>query len=135
MWNNIIINYWAVLGGGVISMITGMFWYGFGFGKTWMRLTGHTPEAGDAEGVGKLYFMQFVAAMLFTYVLAHFIKIAEASTWQDGMMVGFWAWLGFLVAGGVGTYLFPPKSLALFSFDKGYQLVNTLIIGAMLAVW
>ena len=135
MWNDIVINYWAVIAGGVISMITGMFWYGFGFGKTWMRLSGHTPEEGGGKDVGKLYFWQFVASLVFTYVLAHFVQIAGATTWQAGATVGFWAWLGFLVAGGVGTYLFPPKSLALFAFDKGYQLVNTLIIAAVLVVW
>lgn len=136
MWNDIVINYWAVLVGGVIWMVTGMFWYSpMGFGNAWMRLSGHTPDDANKDQVGKLYLWQFIAALIVSYILAHFVRVAGAITWQDGAVVGFWAWLGFFAAGSAGVYLFPPKPLALFAFDKGYQLLNLLITAALLAVW
>lgn len=130
------VNWLAILAGGVISMITGMLWYGpKTMGPMWMKFNNLDQSQMDPSGVGKLYFLQFVSALLFTYVLAIVLHFLGALTVKDGLMDALWLWAGFLVFGGVGMYLFPPKSLNLFLFDNAYKLINILIIAAVLVKW
>jgi len=134
---HITINHWAVLVGGIIAMITGMIWYGpTTGGKLWMKWNGLAPEdMGSGDNVGKLYFIQFIAALVTAYVLAHFVVFFGAQNFSDALSLGFWIWLGFLFAGAAGIYIFPPKRWELFLFDSAYKLVNIVLTAWLLAVW
>ncbi len=132
------VNYWAILVGAVITMVLGMIWYGPAtFGKLWMKWNGLTEADMNPskDKVGMLYAIQFVASLVMIYVLAHFIIYFNITDFSGAWTLGFWIWLGFMVAGGAGMYIFPPKRWELFVFDSAYKLVSIVLIGWVLAVW
>ncbi len=133
---DVAINYWAVIVGAVLMMVTGMLWYGpVTLGKLWMKLNGLTEADMTKEGVGMLYLWQFIAALVMSYVLAHFVSFFKVTDFAGAWTLGFWIWLGFLVAGGAGVYIFPPKRWGLFLFDNAYKLINIVLIAWVLAIW
>ena len=133
---DVTINYWAVIAGVAIAMVTGMIWYGPGtLGKLWMKWNGLDNSNMNGDGVGKLYALQLLASLVMTYVLAHFVAYFGVTDFFGALTLGFWIWLGFLVAGGAGIYIFPPKRWELFLFDSGYKLVSIVLIAWVLAVW
>jgi len=129
------INYLAIVVAAILNMTIGFIWYGPAFGKTWLRLVGLRMENIDKTQVPKAYGLAFLAALVMAYVLSAIVDLAQATTIVAGARTGFWVWLGFIVAGGAGRYLFPFKPLQLFMLDNTYQLVVLAVTGALFAVW
>ncbi|MFZ2804154.1 MAG: DUF1761 domain-containing protein [Patescibacteria group bacterium] len=133
------INYLAVLVCAVVQMAIGAAWYSPAlFGSAWMRLSGMTPDkiaAAKQKGMGMIYGMQAVLALLEVWILAHFIFLADAHSIATGATIGFLAWLGFVATVSAGAILFEKKSIKLFLLQSGYQLICLVITGAILAVW
>lgn len=138
---NMTINYWAVLVCGVASMILGMLWYGFIFGKAWMKVIGvdpkdkkHMEEMG--KGTGVLYLISFILALLQAYVLAHFI-----AAWQgeSPIVTALWLWGGFAVPLLAGASMWnnepASKAWSRFFIQTGYQLVLFVSFGLILGYW
>jgi len=133
-----IINYLAVLVAAIISMVIGGFWYSpLMFGKKWMELMNISPK--DTIDMKKRatpsYIINFVAALLMAFVLAHFVDYAQAATFIEGLQAGFWVWLGFVATISLGSVLWENKPVTLYAINAGYQLVNLLIMGVILALW
>lgn len=132
---HVTVNYWAIIVGALVMMVIGMIWYGPAtMGKMWMKWNGLT-DTGSGDNVSTLYFLQFVASLVMVYVLAHFVVYFDLKNFTDAWVLGFWVWLGFMVAGGAGIYIFPPKRWELFLFDSAYKLVSLVIVAWVLAVW
>lgn len=51
------------------------------------------------------------------------------------MQAGFWAWLGFVATIMLGMTLWEGKPFRLYLLNAGYQLLNLLVMGAILAAW
>ncbi len=136
---NVDINYLAVLVSAVVSIILGSLWYSpLLFGKVWMRLAGkNAKEMNKAKkrGMGKLYLVAFIASLVMAYVLAHFIKYLTATSFTDGMLAGFWLWLGFIAAVQIGIVIWDNKPFKLYLLNAIYYLVSLAIMGGILAVW
>jgi UDP-N-acetylmuramyl pentapeptide phosphotransferase/UDP-N-acetylglucosamine-1-phosphate transferase len=129
------LNYWAILGGVVFSMALGYVWYSMPvFGRAWMQLIGKTEED-LKKGQGPAMGGMVVLAFILSFVLAHFVDYAEATTWSAGAMTGLWAWVGFILPTKGGDFLFEHKPKKLFMIEAGYALVQLVVIGAMLAIW
>lgn len=137
------VNYIAVLVAGIISMVVGYVWYGPAFGKTWMKLSGIVPQNMGKEEQNKMMkknmSIMFVGALVMAYVLFHSIAFAtgfmQVSGAAQGMMGGFWIWLGFIVPVMLGKVLWEGKSWKLFILDSSYYLVVLVVNGALLASW
>jgi hypothetical protein len=136
------INYLAVVVAAIANMVIGFVWYGPLFGKTWMKLSGSTPEKIDsakASGMGKTYLLAFVGSLIMSNVLAHALVFAaayfEMSGISAGLMSGFWNWLGFIAPVTLGAVLWEGKSWALWLLMNGYYLVSLLVMGMILSVW
>ncbi len=136
---NIEVNLIAVLVCAMINMVIGMSWYSQSlFGKTWMKLSGINPKKIDTskkKGMGKLYFLNFLAALLMMYILAHFVGYTESTTWMEGMQTGLWIWLGFIATTMLGMVLWEGKPFKLYLINSLYYLVTLCIAGAILASW
>ena len=132
------INYLAVLAAAVVSIILGFLWYGPLFGKQWMQLMGITnkqmKEAGQ-KGMSKTYSIMVVSTLLTSYILAHFVDYMQASSMIDGIMLGFWIWLGFIATVQIGSVLWEQKPVKLYFINTLHTLVNLAVMGAILAVW
>ena len=130
------INYLAVIVAAVINMVIGFAWYSQSmFGKQWMALMG--KSAADLKGGMKpsTYPLMTLSALVMAYVMANVVGWAGASTIGEGLMVGFWVWLGFVVTTSSANVLFEQRPKGLFYITVGYYLVSLVIMGALLAVW
>lgn len=132
------VNYLAVLVAAIASMVLGALWYSpMLFGSKWVKLMGWTQQEMEKrkKGMGKSYGIAFVGSLVMAYVLAIFIAWAGAASVAAGVQVGFWVWLGFLATTGLGTILWEGRPKELYAINTGYELVQLLVMGAILAVW
>ena len=132
------INYLAVLAAAVVSIILGFLWYGPLFGKQWMQLMGITNKQmkeGSKKGMAKTYTIMIVSTLLTSYILAHFVDYMQASSMIDGIMLGFWIWLGFIATVQIGSVLWEQKPVKLYFINTLHTLVNLAVMGAILAAW
>ncbi|MDB5260145.1 MAG: hypothetical protein JWN37_376 [Candidatus Nomurabacteria bacterium] len=135
---NIIVNYWAVLGGAVFLFVAGGIWYGPMFGKVWMKITGADKLSKEEQkeamkGVGMMYVLQFVLSLLTSYVFYNFVK-----AWNGGgYQVAFFVWLGFMMPQAAGVIWDSQKGLRMkkFLIVAGYQLITLLVLGYIFSIW
>ncbi len=130
------INILSVIVAAIANMIIGFVWYGpVLFAKKWMQLTGMSEEKMKSMNPVPLYLKSFIAVLIMYAVLAHFINLSMALTAFDGMVTAFWCWLGFITTVQFTSNIFSDKPRQLYYLDTGYQLVTTLVAGAILAAW
>lgn len=128
------LNYIAVLVTAAVGMVIGALWYSpLLFANQWMKLVGKTKA--DLKGAQTGYLVAAVASLIAAYVLAHFVDYAGATTLEEGSLVGFWAWLGFVATTSGVNYIFSGKPRNLYLIENGHHLLTFLVAGAILAVW
>ena len=131
------INFVGVILAAIASQALGMIWYSsFGFGKTWMKLAGVQPDF-KPKGMGRSYFLSFLAAIIMAYVLALFIVNSPPANISSAIQLAFWVWLGFVATTNISEYLFSPqpKPMGLFALNAGYHLVSLIVMGIVLSIW
>ena len=135
------INYWAVLGAAVASMVVGFLWYGVLFRKKWMALMGYTPETmGQMKmTANQAYLLQFIASLLMAFILSHALVSAKAylgsSGVSAGFAIGFWNWLGFVVPVSLGAVLWENRPWSLWLINASSYLVTLVVMGIILSLW
>ena len=133
------VNYLAVLVSAIASMLLGFLWYGPLFGKTWMKLMKWDPKKmGSMKANSNMalsYGITFVGSLVMAYVLAHIVGYTQAKTLMDGVVAGFWTWLGFIATVSLGKVLWEGKSWNLYMLDNAYHLVNLVVMGIILTLW
>ena len=131
--------YLVILISAIISMVLGSLWYSpILFGKQWIKLMGISKKdmgKNKNKGMAKSYIVLFISSLVTIYVLSMFTSLLGASTFSQGMMIGFWVWLGFFATTMLGSVLWEKKPFSLYTINVSYHLVNLLIIGGILAVW
>lgn len=129
------INYVAVLVAAFGSMVLGVIWYAPQvFGKEWMKLVGLT-EKDTKENAGAPMVLMMVGSLVAAYVMAHFVDFTNARTFTDGARTGAWIGIGFVFTAAMGESIFSHKPARLLAITGGYQVVNLIIIGALLGAW
>lgn len=135
------VNYWAILTGGVLSMILGSIWYGPLFGKQWIKILEMDPndEAKMTEmqkGAMPLYFVQLIMTLFQVLVLAHLVADTQL---VGGIERALWIWAAFVIPTLAGAIMWDVKTKALkwskFLIQGGYQLLMFSIFGALLQYW
>ncbi len=130
---DIVINYWAVVGGAIFLFVMGMTWYGPLFGKTWMRIMG--VESMTKEEIAKaqkemmpMYMIQVALGLVTSFVLYYFVQLI-------GMHVAFWIWLGFSMPMAAGAMWDTEKKWVMkkFLITAGYQLVTLVVLAYIFA--
>jgi hypothetical protein len=128
------INWGAVIVAALVNMVVGMVWYGRSlFGKEWVKLTGRKME--DMSGGGSGYAIAAVGALLQAWILVHFVRYAGSTSFMDGLVTGFWIWLGFVAVVVAVHNTFEGRPWNLWKINAGYFLVVLLINGGLLAAW
>lgn len=131
---NVDINLLAVLVAALINMAVGMVWYSKDvFGREWAKVSGRKLE--DMSGGGMGYGVATVAAIIQSFILAHFVQYAGAGTFWRGLVAGFWLWVGFVATVTAVNLVFEGRSWTLWKINAGYFLVVLLINGGLLAAW
>ncbi len=135
------LNYVAMLVVVIVSMVLGMAWYSpLLFGKIWMKHIGlHQKSKEEMEKMkkeaGPAYIGTVITSFVMAYVMSHFVDYLQATTAVAGALSGFWLWLGFVATTSLSGYLFEKKPLVLYFINNGFNLVNMVLAGAILAVW
>jgi hypothetical protein len=132
------INYPAVLVAAFVHFIIGGVWYGVIFSNMFIELMHWTPQ--QLEEVANRshtvdYLAAFAAALVLSYILAHFIQYTKARSVLSGIQTAFWLWFGFVVTTQLPTVVFEQRSFGLYLLNIGYQLVGCVLGGIILAVW
>ncbi len=125
------VNWTWVLVGAVVAMIIGAVWYGV-FAEPWMKAVGKKKE--ELKGTGMSYLWAFVFALVSTWALAMFVGMAGATTFGDGAMVGFWAWI-VVAAAMAGNVLWEGRSWNLWMINAGNTLVTFLVVAGLLGMY
>jgi uncharacterized protein DUF1761 len=133
------VNWVGVLAGIVILVVLGFLWYGpmTPMGKAWMKAMnvpeGAKPAPGEME---KGLVLMLVGSFLMAYVIG--LLVAHLSvpvpTVSDGVMIGTFAWLGFIVPLQLGRVAWEKGSWSLFAVNAAYYLVSFVVIGAVFGV-
>jgi hypothetical protein len=131
---NVHVNYLAVLVSAVVGFGIGGPWYGF-FSRSWLAAIGKTEEEIKGGNAAIAYIGAFAASLMTAYALALLIGLAQANTPAQGGLLGLWAWVGFVAAPNLPTYLFSRWPRELFFINNGYHFVTLLIMGAILGAW
>lgn len=131
------VNLVTILVAAIAYMVVGFLWYGPLFGKVWMKAMGITASdmEKNKDKMGMIYGLTSLAALVTSYVLAHFIFYAGEKTALGGAKIAFWVWVGFVVTKSIVDTLFENKKWDIFYLNMGYQLVGLLVMGAILGVW
>lgn len=137
----IIINYWAVLGCMLASILIGFVWYGPLFGKPWMKMSGIImPEKKPSFFVMlKPIVISLAGALFMSLTLAHWLVFSAVVlnvTGLVGALQGaFWLWLGLTVPVGVSVVAWEGKPWRLFLIHSAYWLVLLSTMAMVLSRW
>ncbi len=124
------INLLAVVVAAAASMVFGALWHGPLFGRLWMKLAKVTELKGAARGYG----LNALTTLVMSYILAHFMAYAQATTVLAGIQTAFWLWLGFIATVTLGPVLWEGKPLKLYLFNNAYNLLGLAVMGAIHAL-
>lgn len=133
------IKYPAVIVATLVHFILGGLWYSpLLFGNKFIQLINWSPAKLaeiESQSHTKELAIAFLTSLVLTYVLAHFVYYAKATTAMAGIQTAFWLWLGFVVTTQAATVIFEQRPLGLYLINVGYQLVGCSLAGLILAVW
>jgi hypothetical protein len=130
------LNLLPVIAAAVLNMAIGMLWYSpVIFGKLWIKAMSKTPEEFKLQVNPLIYVFNTIAALVFAYVLAHLMKFAFINSFSQGVLIGFWVWLGFVITTVIPGYLYEGRSKLLYFIFIFYQLISICLMGGLLAIW
>lgn len=133
MFEDVDLNWWAILVATFVPTPVGMLWYRV-FARPWMAAVGKTP-ADVAGGPGPMYVFAVIAAFLEAYVLARVIAWSEADSAGAGLVAGLLVWLGFVATTSAVNGLFAGRTWRLWGIDAGFHLVSLMGMGLILGAW
>lgn len=127
----------GILLAATIDMAIGFLWYSnWAFGKVWRKLTGMKAEDFEARKpeMPKIMGLTFAAALVTGYILTVFAqKMGMQGNPFAGLIMGFWAGIGLVLATHLPDYLYTKKPIELFWINAGYQAVAVMVMGGIVA--
>jgi hypothetical protein len=131
------LNTWAIVVSAIVSMVIGTFWYSpmTAIGRSWMRLTGVSQSKPQGAEMLKVISAGFLTAITFSTVLAIMLRIANATSVYDGVVIGTIIWVGFIVTNYLGGVIWEKKPFSLFLIYVGYEAVRMVAVASILVLW
>jgi hypothetical protein len=135
------LNWLAIAIAMVWNFVLGFVWYAqfTPTGRIWMRAQGIGPDHKPAPGeMAKGLVLMVVGSLLTMGVLAYLIEAVTAfygspPDWMGGLYAGFFVWLGFFLPQHLGGMAWERKGLPVTAVNGGYNLLNLLVSGAIIA--
>jgi hypothetical protein len=122
----------AVLYAAVAQWLLGALWYGYVFKARWKTLVG-IPEGEKPKNAWFPMVASFIANLVLSLVLAHFVKWSGGTTFRHGLYVGAICWVGFMAPPLLTEHIFEPRPAKLFAINACYWLMAMMIGGGILA--
>jgi hypothetical protein len=141
------VNYLAVFVAAIVIFVLGGLWYSPAlFAKRWIALQGRTEEQVRADAARAnmplMYITAFIAALIIAYamhVLANVFVLrqrgSELAWLLQGVKLGVFCWVGFVLPTTYTTSLFSMKPRQLWLIDAGYNLVSFILAGMVIMGW
>lgn len=119
----------------LVKIVVGWVWFSpAGFLRQWQTVSAVTDEQ-MRGGMAKGMATWIVGSIVMTFVLAHAVAYAGATTVGQGMTVGFWNWVGFIFVVQMDQWAAAKRPFQLVLLNSGSYLVALVIMGAILAAW
>ncbi len=117
----------------LIQQFIGFVWYSpYMFGNLWIDHVGKSVEVLKMAGYMP-FLISALGAILLCFILSKLIYAVEARTANDGLKLGFYCWLGFVLPTITVHYAFAGRSPELILIDAGHFLINLCLAGTILA--
>lgn len=131
------VNWPAIIVATIVGMALGFGWY-IVLGRQWMAALGRTRE--QVMGAAPNQATPFIIAALMQLVMAYFLavltpKVLGATTWQNGLAMGFWLWLGFVITAMIINHRYQGSRWSLTLIDGGYLLGVLLLQGIVIGLF
>ena len=124
-------NWLAIIIAVIANMVIGTLWYGnWAFGKSWMKLSGHTM--GEGMQVGPLYALTALAALVQAITMSWFLGQTGANSGAAGAIIGLYVGLGFVASAMFAEVLFAGRPPRLYAITAGYSVVAAIVQGAII---
>jgi len=125
------VNWLAIIIAVIANMVIGSLWYGnWAFGKSWIKLSGHTM--GEGMQVGPLYALTAVAALVQAITMSWFLGQTGANSGAAGAIIGLYVGLGFVASAMFAEVLFAGRPPRLYAITAGYSVVAAIVQGAII---
>lgn len=125
------IGWLAILVAAILNQLIEFFWYSkWAFGPKWMKLEGIKE---DKKGMGSKMGVSFINSLVIAFFLAFFVARLEIGMISDGILLGFFVWLGFVATAQLPSVIWCKRPFQLFLIDTGYKLLSLMIMGGIIA--
>lgn len=118
----------------IITIIIGFVWYSKGvFGGVWassMQLQESQLKPTPWHFLGAI-----LEALVTAWVMAMFAEWQHLNTVAQGLVMGFFAWLGFVATTQFSGVIWAKVPAKTFLINTGCELASYLIMGGIFAVW
>jgi hypothetical protein len=130
------VNWLAIVVATVASMALGFGWY-MVLANQWMAAINKTREQIMTSGGGATpYILAALMQLVMAYSLALFIpRLMGATTVSNGLIVGFHAWLGFVITSMIINHRYQGSKWSLTLIDGGYLLGVLLVQGLVIGLF
>lgn len=126
------INYLAVLIAALAGFGTGMVWY-MVLGRAWLGALGMSKE--DMNPTPMPFIIAFVSLLVMAWMLAGIMgHLGEVTLW-NGVVSGFFVWLGFVITTIGVNHAFQDAKPMLTAIDGGHWLAVLLVQGAVIGAF
>ena len=118
----------------VVEWLLGALWYGLIFRKSWLTLVGFSESNKPKNGALGMV-ASFIACLLLTFVIAHVVGWAGATTFTGGAKLGIICWLGFMAPPLFTQHIYENRRVNLFAINAAYWLLVMAIGGGLMAAF
>ena len=125
------LNVWAILVAMLVHTVIGLAWFQKGiFGNAWSALTGASLNPAT-----KWIPAGLIGHLIMAFVLAVIVRLANATTLLEGVLIGTIVCIGFMATLEAGELIWEKIPFKLYLLRIGNQLLGMMVSGAILAVW
>ena len=130
------VNWLAIIVATIASMALGFGWY-MALGNQWMAALNKTRDQIMGQGNQAT---PFIIAALMQLVMAYFLalllpRVMGATTLTNGLLLGFWLWLGFVITSMIINHRYQGSKWSLTVIDGGYLLGVLLVQGIVIGLF
>jgi hypothetical protein len=121
----------GVIVAAVAGLVIGFLWYSPQlFGRRWAAGAGIQLPTGTPSPM--ILAGSVVLVLITAYVLAVIAKAAGVASIVDGALLGFLAWLGFVLTWTANGLFFERKPTDYVAINAGQGLVSLVVMGAII---
>ena len=130
-------NGWEVVVAALSAFVVGGLWYGPVFGSRWQGLVGLSDEDMAETNMPLIFGVAFVLNLFMATLLSLSMEVASglATGFLSGALFGGFFAIVFVAPTFGVNYLFARRPLALYGIDAGYQVLQLMLMGAIVGAW